>query len=180
LPWKAKKTEKQYFALFRNTRVQVKVLPTGKDNHSSPQHVLQRLRVFEDQYQLGEEDELWFMIDIDRWPPGVLAQVVKEAKEAGYGLAISNPCFEVWLLCHFLSPPDTVRGCGEIETLLRTTLGGSYNKARLDTSAFESLVEDAINRAEACDPDPRAPWPQEVGTGDEGHCGDDWNAAMTR
>ena len=38
-----RKTEEQYFRLFRSRRVQIIVLPTGKDNRSSPLDVLERL-----------------------------------------------------------------------------------------------------------------------------------------
>lgn len=39
-------TEKQYFSLFHNPRVQVKVLSTEDDGCSAPNHVLARLDVF--------------------------------------------------------------------------------------------------------------------------------------
>ena len=59
-------TEKQYFTRFQNTRVQIKILSTGKDNKSAPEYVLQKLKDFRQQYQLESNDELWLMIDVER------------------------------------------------------------------------------------------------------------------
>jgi hypothetical protein len=93
-------TEAKYFSLFRDTRVQVRVLPTGEDNRSSPEQVLERLREYRDNYELGGDDELWLMVDVDRWGDAKLRRVAKQAKDCRFGLAVSNPCFEVWLLFH--------------------------------------------------------------------------------
>jgi uncharacterized protein YqgV (UPF0045/DUF77 family) len=80
-------TEKQYFAQFRNRRVQVKVIPTGEDNKSSPEYVLERLKHFRQEYALEANDELWLMIDVDRWKDKKLSLVTKEAKKSGFKLA---------------------------------------------------------------------------------------------
>ncbi|MBF0263501.1 MAG: RloB domain-containing protein [Magnetococcales bacterium] len=68
------KTEIRYFKLFGSKRLQVLVLPS-KDDKSAPQHVLARLREFRETYQLDGEDELWLMIDVDRWPVKALSEV---------------------------------------------------------------------------------------------------------
>ncbi|MDH2428590.1 RloB family protein [Sphaerisporangium sp. TRM90804] len=49
-----------------------------------------------------EVDECWCVFDVE-WPqhhPN-LAEAVRLAKEHGIRLAISNPCFELWLILHF-------------------------------------------------------------------------------
>ena len=50
-------TEKQYFSLFESTRVHIEILPAGASSLSAPKHVLERLVKFEEQYDLGPEDE---------------------------------------------------------------------------------------------------------------------------
>ena len=40
-----RETEKQYFDQFGDKRVHVKMLTTGEDNQSAPQHVIERLIV---------------------------------------------------------------------------------------------------------------------------------------
>lgn len=160
-----RETEKQYFNSFHSLRVQVHVLPTGDDDRSSPQHVLERMQQFQQDHNLNEEDECWLMIDVDRWPPDNFGNVAKSALEQNYKLAISNPCFEVWLLCHFDTLlPTQAKKCEIIETLLRQALGGSYNKARLELDRFKAQIPQAIQTAKQNDADSTARWPQTVGT----------------
>lgn len=47
-------------------------------------------------------DETWVVFDAECSPePTVLAQAKAKARAANILLAMSNPCFEVWLLLHF-------------------------------------------------------------------------------
>lgn len=59
-------TERQYFHIFHSTKIKVEVLSTGEDCRSAPQYVLDRLNEFKDRYDLGTEDELWLVTDVDR------------------------------------------------------------------------------------------------------------------
>lgn len=159
-----RQTEQDYFAMFRSTQVQVKVLSADDQNRSAPEYVLERLRAFRDTYQLGEGDSLWLMLDVDRWGSGKLAAVAREAKSIGFGLAISNPCFEVWLLYHFTADiPDTDR-CRDIERELRQATGSGYNKSKLKPEWFEPHLRAALEHAEASDPSPRGRWPNSPGS----------------
>ncbi len=46
-------------------------------------------------------DETWVVFDAERCPnPTVLAQAEAKARAASIQVAMSNPCFEVWLLLH--------------------------------------------------------------------------------
>jgi RloB-like protein len=49
-----------------------------------------------------EVDECWCLFDVE-WPKNHpnLDAAVRMAKAAGVRLAISNPCFEVWLILHY-------------------------------------------------------------------------------
>ncbi|EXJ15725.1 RloB family protein [Imhoffiella purpurea] len=157
-------TERQYFAMFRSTRVQVKVLAAGADNRSAPEYVLERLRRFQDEYQLDEGDSLWLMLDVDRWGSDKLAAVAREAKSVGFGLAVSNPCFEVWLLYHFTADIPATDRCGDIEQALRQATGSGYNKSRLQPECFAPHLSAALERSEAADPSPRGRWPKDPGS----------------
>lgn len=157
-------TEKQYFSIFRSTRVQVQVLPTGEDNRSSPDQVLERLREFRERFDLGGSDELWLMVDVDRWGNEKLDRVAGEAKDCGFNLAVSNPCFEVWLLLHHVERIESSDKCCEVEDWLRAALGGSYNKSRLILEQFRLHVPTPMARAEANDAHPSSRWPHKTGT----------------
>ncbi|QTA80839.1 RloB domain-containing protein [Desulfonema limicola] len=61
------KTEKQYFKIFKNHRVQVVIIPS-KDNRSAPEYILERLNTYSEGYQIGDDDELWLMVDTDLEP----------------------------------------------------------------------------------------------------------------
>lgn len=161
-------TEKQYFSQFRNRRVQVIVIPTGEDNKSSPEYVLDRLKHFYQEYELIADDELWLMIDVDRWQDKKLSLVTQEAKTNGFKLAISNPCFEIWLLCHYMLPDITTASCQEITELLTDELKqihcDGYNKVKLNTDDFKPYVKQAVQNAKQLDEKPKARWPHQVGT----------------
>lgn len=49
-----------------------------------------------------EVDECWCVFDVE-WPKNHpdLSQAVQLANDHGIHLAISNPCFELWLILHF-------------------------------------------------------------------------------
>ena len=158
------KTEAQYFSLFESTRVHVEVLPAGPEGLSAPKQVLERLVKFEERFDLGEGDEWWLVIDVDRQRGQFLDEVTRMARERGYGLAVSNPCFDLWLLLHFqdMHPADT--DCAAITERLRRHTGG-HNKAkiRLEACPTERAVE-ACRRARAMERERDTPWPGFPGT----------------
>ncbi len=162
------KTEKQYFEskLFRNRRVQVKVLET-KEGKSAPAHVVMRLREFVNEYELNEGDQLWLVFDCDRWPEKQLAEVCRQAKSMrkknAVRLGISNPCFELWLFLHHADWTESSATSKDIESALRKTLG-VYNKTRLNPEDYEGRIEAAIKRAEGMVMKPDSRWPENPGT----------------
>jgi hypothetical protein len=92
-----------------------------------------------------EIDEIWCVFDVE-WPrnhPG-LKEAVDRARGNGINLAISNPCFELWLILHFQdltrwSDNDDVRR-------LRSGLDGSKDKG-LDALRYMPFVQEAAGRA---------------------------------
>ena len=159
----------QYFTIFHNPRVHVRVLPT-EGGHSAPDHVLERLDGFIDEYQMQEDDEFWLMLDTDHWVEAnhvsSFTRVCSEAVGKGYDLAHSNPCFEIWLLLHVtdLDASDHFDRCADVEQRLREMLG-SYNKRRIDCDHFSfDAAADAVARAERLDGCSNDRWPQKTGT----------------
>ncbi|TYQ27133.1 RloB domain-containing protein [Pseudanabaena sp. UWO310] len=159
-----KDTEKQYFEMFGSRKVKVEILATGDDNKSAPEYVLERLDKFKDLYDFDEEDEFWLVLDVDRWvKKDQLIAVCPQARQKGYQLAISNPCFEIWLCLHFgdLLPED--RTCKDFEIRLRNILG-SYNKSNLDVLAYKPNVKSAIERSRSLDLNLNGYWTSQLGT----------------
>jgi hypothetical protein len=66
------------------------------------------------------------------------------ADDNGIELAVSNPCFELWLLLHFRENPGA-RHRHDLQTMMRKCIG-SYDK-HLDFRAFAAGYADAFDRA---------------------------------
>ena len=135
---------KQYFDFFRITRVQIHVVET-RDGSSSARHVLDRLLNVERE----EDDELWMLLDTDHYTKGPhlagFLEALGEAKRRGVNIALSKPCFELWLALHHVEETTlgTVQTAKDVEGLLRRQLG-EYNKANLKREHYPAArVGDA-------------------------------------
>jgi len=158
------KTEAQYFSLFRSTRVRVEVLPAGPEGLSAPRQVLERLVTFEERFDLDADDERWLVIDVDRQRGQFLNEVTQVARESGYSLAISNPCFELWLLLHFQDADPSDTDCAAVIERLRPHVGG-HNKAKIKLEAYTpERTREAIARAKALEGERDTRWPNFPGT----------------
>lgn len=143
---------KQYFNFFQIPRVQVHVVPS-EGGTSAARHVLERLLQFEHE----EDDELWLLLDTDHYTsgghlPGFLS-AISEARQRGVNVALSKPCFELWLLLHHVdeSAVAQLRNAAEASALLRSTLG-QYNKNRLKAEHYSvTTVPSACERAARLD-----------------------------
>ncbi len=158
-------TEKLYLDEFKPARgslLQVKVLE-NKKHKTKPTECLERLKSYEAAYQLGPEDELWLMIDRDSWEEAELNEVAAEiAKHPKYHLALSNPCFELWLYLH-LADNRPFDHRDKLPPVLAKILG-RYDKADYDVERIVQGVDAAIARAEKLDTPPQNPWPKNQGT----------------
>ena len=150
---------KQYFGFFENPRVKVHVVPT-LDGTSTANRVLDRLMEFE--YEEG--DERWLLLDTDHCIKGghvsSFMAAIKDAGKKNVNVALSRPCFEIWLLLHHTEDCNVgeLTNAQDVEKALSQVLG-SYNKTRLRTEHFQrALVDLACQRAERLD--------QQVGGGD--------------
>ena len=175
------RTERAYFKdmaspiYFYNPRIHVEVLER-EASHSAPEAVLQSLDKFYHQYRLREQDELWLVLDTDRWGSAKLARIAALCYQKGYALAVSKPCFELWLLLHLRSldgySPETLdefrenRKTGDRTRLEQEllTLLGEYNKSAPKTERFLPHVAVAVEQARALDLHPEDRWPQDLGT----------------
>jgi hypothetical protein len=168
----------QYFKYLPLSRIKFVVLPTPQNSGlSSPGHVVERLKegfaAVRAKQEIQAGDEFWVFLDTDHHTgdshlAGTL-QALQAARQAGFEIALSNPCFEVWLLLHHTDvSPGTVFGkCDEVVRLLRQALG-SYDKTAIKDGHFRmGLVADAIRRARALESSPDAPegyWPSSAGS----------------
>jgi hypothetical protein len=142
----------QYFGFFRMTRVQIHVIPTV-DGTSAAQSVLERLLT----YQHDEDDERWMLLDTDHVAQGThlrgFMQALRDAAAQGVKVALSKPCFELWLLLHHINEGDVtdLANAAEVEVALRNALG-EYNKTNLKEEHYpREMLAQAVERAERLD-----------------------------
>ena len=96
-----------------------------------------------------EVDEFWCIFDVE-WPvnhPG-LTEAVDEARSHGVEVAISNPCFELWLILHL--QPQSAWLTTEHACKLRGKLDGSHGK-EIDATTYMPHIAVAARRAAALD-----------------------------
>ncbi len=157
-----RKTEPQYFSLFSDRQAVIQIKCLKSNDNSSPEYVLKRMTTYLSRAEIRDSDEAWLVVDKDQWTDAQLGLLHTWAqKRVNYGLALSNPSFEYWLLLHFEdgSNVTTRRDCYD---RLQRHLPG-YNK-NLDTSKVTpDRIADAIRRARQRDNPPSTDWPRKFG-----------------
>lgn len=101
-------------------------------------------------YDLKQGDQLWIVMDTDRWIFETQIKPLLNAKIKKFPvqLAVSNPCFELFLYLHFSSMPESpVKDSKTMEKMLRSRLG-QYSKANLSEETYAPNIQVAIQEAE--------------------------------
>ncbi|GHT36449.1 hypothetical protein FACS189427_08060 [Planctomycetales bacterium] len=97
-------TEVNYFNFIQQKLdeavVSIEIVPPK--TKSAPIHVLQKLKDKKIQ-NIGKVGTFfyWMVIDRDKTKQQQITTVVNDCKTEGFGLCVSNPAFEYWLLLHF-------------------------------------------------------------------------------
>ena len=164
-----KDTERIYFRAlakeYTNPRVHVHILERSEDeqNNSSPEHVLKQLNDYKGHYELESDDELWLVVDRDRWTEAMLSRVATECAQDNFmHVALSNPCIELWLLLHLVDATlltseeeqlwmENRRKSKNADPYLKVRLRqemGSYHESSYDAKMLIEHVDVAIARAE--------------------------------
>jgi hypothetical protein len=150
---------KQYFGFFSHSRIHVEILETEHGAGNDPKRVVNRLVKFAEDYQIKEDDQLWALLDTDHWVEGShkpgLIEAIKDARQRGYRVAMSNPCFELWLLLHHEETAAvTFPNCDAVGARIRE-VKGEFNKKNLKSEHYpQPNIVVAIERAKALEKDP--------------------------
>jgi len=141
----------QYFESLQLRGIKFFVEPAS-DTESSAERVLQRLL----RYDHEPDDERWLVLDTDHRDQGPhlrgFISTLKEAEDKGINIALSKPCFEVWLLLH-QADEESAAGlmkCGEIIDRLKAVPDG-YNKTNIRPERFVEHMPLACERARRLD-----------------------------
>jgi hypothetical protein len=88
-------------------------------------------------------DEVWCVLDVDQFD---INEAERRAGRQGVALAVSNPCFELWLLLHLVDVGRPFIDCREVGRVLAKECPG-YDKSQLVFGHFRSGIEKAVDRA---------------------------------
>lgn len=136
------KTEPTYFTdMMRDLKLALDIF--GKECGSDPKSVVEYAKQKAQSY---EYDHTWCVYDCDEHER--LEEAHQQARDNGFSVAFSNPCFECWYLLHFESQTAHIERT-QMVTRLKMHIS-DYRKARL--KMYENLLErqpDAVRRARA-------------------------------
>ncbi len=170
-------TEPMYFEAIRDSllkypsRVHIEVL-RREAGPSAPEHVIRQLDVFRKTWNLSAHDELWAVIDFDRWGEEKLSRIAAAAIQKGYRLAVSRPCFELWRLLHFQDlsrlpvrelEDIALEDCKALTKRVRR-ICGTCSKNMNNVEEYLPNTDVAIERAALLDTNPQERWPSSLGT----------------
>lgn len=98
-------------------------------------------------------DETWCVVDVDHFERegGRVSAARQLAEKCGIRVAVSNPCFEYWLLLHHEETSAPFSRCDGVVVRIRRHVR-SYDKTRLRFADFADGVEDAVVRARRREP----------------------------
>jgi hypothetical protein len=141
----ARRTERAYFDGLRS------LCPSGTvhlDLKYKAVHPAQLVEVAFTASVQGSYDQVWCVVDDDGRD---LSDARQMAAKRGVLLAVSNPCFELWLLLHHTDCTAYVGGYADAVGRLRKHVR-AYDKAHLNFDDFAEGVPSAVKRAKVLDP----------------------------
>ena len=144
-------TEPQYIRALnshlRNRAVHVKVIEKGRAPSQVVAYGIKKATALNDSY-----DQLWCVTDVDNFTD--LDEAARLARTAPIPttLIVSNPCFELWLLLHFVRHHRHIGNPAQAKTLLRK-YAADYAKQIVDfEKRYVPQLPNAIENAKVLDP----------------------------
>jgi len=157
------KREPCYFNLFQYISCKIKVdviedkvsnieMQRIYDTNSAPKWVLDRAVRYIEKEGLLDEDELWFVMDVDRWTENQLREIAHYCEQkTNWNIVLSNPCFEVWLYFHKKANIRNSKSsdCSQFKFEISKFEKGGYHPYK-----FIYYLKDAISNSKAADSHP--------------------------
>ena len=150
--------EDKYFRYFEDKSQRIKIeIVRREPGKSAPKHFLERIETFinENNWDPADKDELWIVLDVDKWPKKIIHELVQYCTDTpNWFIAISNPCFEVWLHYHHnASLEDKGQRCQDLKKGLEKHLAGNFPKNTCE------LISTACKNAKKADKTPKSDHP---------------------
>lgn len=146
------KRETTYFYFFNRiaSQIIIQIIPIG-DGKNSPtglynnacQSLLKNEKNSAPTYSINDEDEVWFIIDTDKWGNEIDTLRSSVIKHKNWFVGQTNPCFEVWLYYHFKSvkPEKTIT---DWKNYLNEIIAGGF-----DNRKHPKYIQTAIANSES-------------------------------
>ena len=156
------KTERQYFVALRNrlklTAAEVDIKhPEGTDPRTLVNYAIskrdERKRESRRNNLVAEYDEVWVVFDLERIHDErrkLAPAAIMLAKNSGINLAISDPCFEYWLLIHHEFTTSPFEDCDSVIQRLKRHQSYAKNIPIPTTDDILNLLGAAIRNSERC------------------------------
>lgn len=144
--------EKIYFETLvdKSRGIKVEILaPTDDDEgKSAPKWLLDRIAKYEDKNGIKADDQVWFVLDIDRWTSEAIYAIYQTCQtQKNHHTAISNPCFEVWLYNHFATAHHSkFETCKQFKQAIHQQISGGYKVA-----TYVKNIEQAYETSKTAD-----------------------------
>jgi RloB-like protein len=140
------RTEPEYLEGYRRACRNPRVTVRTVSKRVTPEGLVRLAVEHRDRAEPGFYDSVWCVFDVDDHL--TLPKAKSQASQAGVELAVSNPCFELWLLLHFQEPPG-MQDRNRVQAMLRKHVP-RYDKG-VDFSTYQSGHPHAAKRAERLD-----------------------------
>jgi len=141
--------EDAYFLQYNYVSSRIEVIIVDRDGgKSAVKYFLERADTYSKKHGLLKDDFLWFVLDVDRWPRAEIDNLVIACDQnTNWKIAISNPCFEVWLYYHFKDKiPIELSTCKKLKTAVSKLNLEGYNP-----KTFANEIVMATKNAKAND-----------------------------
>jgi hypothetical protein len=154
--------EVHYFDYFKGLSSNIDIIPIGNDKGKSDPTKLKdhaQLLFFGNElippkHSLSKEykDEIWFVIDTDRWNEGDKINFLKEFCNANntsnkqWIVAQSNPSFEIWLYYHFydaMPEKSMVETYASFKEFVNAVIRGGFDNRKMPIE-IESAIKNAM------------------------------------
>ena len=135
------KTEKSYFHNFQNEAVAVRFV---SGDETDPVHLANRLKHEAQEMELQEDDFAACIVDADFTVEKNVQlsradTILKKVRNTRAELIVSNPCFEIWYLCHFIYSTRQFNNPREVLDELKKYIAG-YEKNQNVYGSMQNLV----------------------------------------
>jgi hypothetical protein len=141
-------TEELYLKSLVERGVNVKII-TLTSHEKTPRQMVNncKTRMKDQGIDLKNGDKVFCVFDVDRNEKENFEESYRLAEKEGIMLIVSNPCFEIWPLFHFLRYDGTKLTCKEISEKLSKHLKSKYSKTNDYRKVYNPLREKAIQNS---------------------------------